>query len=167
MLRTMHNTYSHANILKIFPNIKVRSLISWSERGLIKPLQDAAGRGSSRIYSYTNLIEIGIIAEFFRYGLGFSNVSSLMSSNMMQDILKKKSWESVVWFSYGTPANIKNTNCLISFGSAPIKEFSNRGGQLLIGSPRMSNHPEEFAASAIVVNLSAISDLVDNMITKL
>ena len=163
----MQNTFSHSNILQIFPKIKVRSLISWSERKLIIPIQDAAGRGSSRIYSYSNLIEIGIISELFRYSLSFFHISSVMRDDAMQSLLKNESWDTIFWFAHGTPSGVPNIYKEFSCGSAPITEFKKRGGEILVGPIRISNDPFEFASSAIIVNVGRIKDYVDHMITKL
>lgn len=163
----MEHTFSHTNILKIFPTIKVRSMISWSERGLIKPLQDASGRGSSRIYSYKNLIQIGIISELLRYGLSFSNISGVMRHGGIEDILENEEWDTIFWFAHGTPSGVLNIHNEFSYNSAPITLFKKRGGEMLLGQARMSNDSFEFVPSALILNVGKIKDYVDHMITKL
>ena len=67
--------FVHKEVLKIFPWIKPRTLISWSERGLIQPeYKEASGRGTRRRYSYQNLIEIGFISELLDYGIPFNMI---------------------------------------------------------------------------------------------
>jgi DNA-binding transcriptional MerR regulator len=56
-------TWKHADVLKIFPDIKPRTLISWAEKGLITPEVLAKGSGTRREYTLNNLLEIGIIKE--------------------------------------------------------------------------------------------------------
>ena len=55
----MEYEFTHGDLRKIFPWIKSRTLIYWVERGLFKPdITEASGRGTTRKYSYKNLIEI-------------------------------------------------------------------------------------------------------------
>jgi len=74
-----HSEFTHKDIVKIFPWLKPRTLISWSERGLIKPtFEDASGRGSRRRYSYKNLLEISFANELLQYGIHFHTIRMLI-----------------------------------------------------------------------------------------
>jgi DNA-binding transcriptional MerR regulator len=76
--------YTHGDILKMFPWLKPRTLISWSERGLIKAdFGEASGRGSSRVFSYSNLIEIVTIADLSKTGLPFSVIKKIIQSKSL------------------------------------------------------------------------------------
>jgi hypothetical protein len=165
----MRDTFHHTDILKIYPTVKVRSMLTWSERGLIQPLQDAAGRGSSRIYSYKNLIEIGIIGELTRYGFSFSHISALMRSANMQYFLQNGEWDMVVWFAHGTPAGVPNRDNLICSGSAPISKFVAQGGMMLAGPNGLLStvDPMEFTSTVLVLNISMIKNYIETMINKL
>ncbi len=54
-------TYRHADILKIFPDLKTRTLISWSEKEFFRPYHNPHGTGTRREYSEVNLVQIGIL----------------------------------------------------------------------------------------------------------
>jgi len=72
--------FTHKHIRKIFPWIKPRTLISWSERGIVIPeIEDAFGRGSKRVYSYGNLLEIAFADELMRYGIHFGMIQMAMA----------------------------------------------------------------------------------------
>ena len=55
--------------MAIFPEIKPISLIKWTERGLIKPVYEPRSSGGKRLYSYKNLIQIGLVNELTLYGM--------------------------------------------------------------------------------------------------
>ena len=74
------NLYEHRNVLKIFPDLKTRTLISWSEKGLFKPEVEARGPGTRRGYSKKNLIQIGVIRELVSYGLRHAIIKVIMYS---------------------------------------------------------------------------------------
>jgi hypothetical protein len=177
MVSTMQNTFSHTSILKIFPRVKARSMISWTERGLIEPLQNAIGRGSSRVYSYTNLIEIAIISELLQYRIPFTNILLAMRSDEMENLLKKKLWDTIFWISNGV--TLSRHIPLISFGVTPIDKFLDKGGELIMGAKGIAIYGESrsivlgktdpitFKSSAIVINVSTLKRYVDSMIKKL
>lgn len=93
----MRYTFIHRDVMKVFPWIKARTLISWSERGLIEPVSNAAGRGSSRVYSYANLIEIGIISQFLQHGIPFPNIEAIMKSPPIKKLIKMRDFNVVIW----------------------------------------------------------------------
>ena len=175
----MKNQFSHTDTLKIFPNVKVRTLISWSERGLIKPLQDASGRGSARAYSYTNLIEIGIINELLQYGIPFTNIQLSMRSANMKNLLKNKAWDMIFWISNGTTGRFDKSIPVLYSGVLPVNEFMRKGGRILTSQGQAfsetSDHsaaiketePFIFKFSTIVINVSSLKSYVDYMIKKL
>jgi len=55
-------TFSSSEIQKIAKITKMQA-IHWTQTGIITPLEDARGRGSRRLYSWKNLIEIMICRE--------------------------------------------------------------------------------------------------------
>jgi len=72
--------YTHKEVLRVFPKVNGRTLISWSERGLIHPEHgDASGPGTRRQYSFKNLIEIGIIKEMESYSLPFRTIRRVLN----------------------------------------------------------------------------------------
>jgi hypothetical protein len=62
----MDKTYSSSEIQRIAKITKMQA-IHWTQTGVITPLQDAQGRGSRRVYSWGNLIEMMICRELNRY----------------------------------------------------------------------------------------------------
>lgn len=91
--------YLHRDILKIFPSLKARTVISWSERGLVKAdLGEASGRGSSRVFSYSNLIEIGILSELLHTGIPFATIKLITNSPAVRDMINSKTFDKVILF---------------------------------------------------------------------
>lgn len=157
----------------------MRTLISWSERGLIEPLRDASGRGSARAYSYTNLIEIGIINELLQYGVPFTNIQLSMRSANMKKLLKNKTWDMVFWISNGTTGRFDKSMPVLYSGVLPVHEFMRTGGKILTSQGQsfseIGDHnaaiketePFIFKFSTIVINVSSLKSYVDHMIKKL
>ena len=170
----MEHTFTHTRILHIFPHVKARSMISWSERGLIKPLRDAVGRGSSRLYSYTNLIEISIISELLRYSLPFSTIKLVMRNEDMKRIFRDGRWNTIFYISNGVTGGESKRTPAVSFESA--NDFLKKGGEMIMGAGKFSLEAESsgrviertppipFNASAIVININALKSYVDHMI---
>jgi hypothetical protein len=66
MSGAMEKTYSSSEIQRIAKITKMQA-IHWTQTGIITPLEDAEGRGSKRVYSWGNLIEMMICRELNRY----------------------------------------------------------------------------------------------------
>jgi DNA-binding transcriptional MerR regulator len=67
----MNRGFYHRDVLKIFPDIKARTLISWSEKGLIHPQVEPENRGGKRVYAHINLLEIAFIAYLLKFQIPF------------------------------------------------------------------------------------------------
>ena len=142
----MDEQYLHRDILKVFPWIKPRTLISWSERGLVKPLGKAYGRGSARVYSYSNLVEIGIISELLSFGMPFTIIGNIMTSK----------FDTVFWFcrelvNAKVPMN-QGPPWGAIYGFGTLDEFAIEGRK---------------TTSAIIIKLEGIKRFVDGQIRNL
>ena len=77
-----NDLYQHKDILEIFPDLSSRSLVSWTEKELLKPdYGDARGRGTVRKYSFDNIIQAGIIRELMALGLTFREIRGFYSDH--------------------------------------------------------------------------------------
>ena len=76
----MEKTYSSSEIQRIAKITKIQA-IHWTQTGVINPLQDAQGRGSRRVYSWGNLIEMMICRELNRY-----NVERVLMKDIIYDL---------------------------------------------------------------------------------
>lgn len=156
----MDNQYLHRDILKIFPWLKPRTLISWSERGLLKAdFGEASGRGSSRIFSYSNLIEIGILSELLQNGIPFAIIRLITESSHMKDIISKKAFNQVILFQRQlVNSNVPMDKAAPWVGacvSLTVADFLENGHSLL------SN-----ATTLIVLNVESIKKFLDSRIKK-
>lgn len=160
----MHNEFGHKEVRQIYPWTKDRTLISWSERGLIEPATGASGRGSARGYSYTNLIQIGIIDQLLQYGIPFAIIAAIMKGTSVKEMIEKKDFNRVIWsdrqiVSFETqmdkgPAFVGTVECV------KIDDFLADGGQLLFGNERGN------VTSAVIVNVKSIKNFVDRQIKR-
>lgn len=76
---SMDTTYSSSEIQRIAKITKMQA-IHWTQTGVITPLQDAQGRGSRRVYSWGNLIEMMICRELNRYNVERSLMKDIINN---------------------------------------------------------------------------------------
>jgi len=81
--------FYHKDILNCFPSLHPQTLISFSEKGLIKPLSEPQSRGGKRVYSYSNLIEIAFIHSLMAYGISLKTIKRVVTSKPFQESLIK------------------------------------------------------------------------------
>lgn len=91
-----NKTFKLSDITKIF-NIKRHFVIHLVETGIIKPFKDAKGRGKSRIYSYKNLIQIGIFIHLNKLELSYEMIRNVL---VEVDNLMKYHTNSIETFTY-------------------------------------------------------------------
>jgi DNA-binding transcriptional MerR regulator len=89
------NEYHHRDILKIFSDIKPRSLIHWAEIGLIRPLSEPENRGGKRAYSYRNLIEIAFIRQLLKYNVSLKEVKRIVGHEKFRDAVSGANYDLV------------------------------------------------------------------------
>lgn len=65
---TMEKTYSSSDIQKIAKITKIQA-IHWTQTEIITPLKNARGRGSRRLYSWGNIIEMMVCRELNKYNI--------------------------------------------------------------------------------------------------
>lgn len=123
----MRKEFYHQDILRIFPDIRPRTLISWGEKGLIKPLREAENRGGKRIYSYKNLVEIAFVRELFGYELPFKYVLSLMEKGTpmhIKEIFEKGAYGTVCFISFRLEKTVDLSTLEVSRYPQDVKCFS-------------------------------------------
>ena len=169
----MISEFRHSDLMKIFPSLKPRTIISWSERELLEPdIQDAAGRGSSRCYSYKNLIEIAIIGEFLSYGMPFSFVRKVVRSRQFRQAMNEQRWDTVFCITHVVDSGMKlieSENSIFEhFSIHPVVEFSDKGGRNLLGSLQSGKESaSNLTKSAIVVNIHTLDKIVKRRVGQL
>lgn len=60
--------------------ISPRTLQSWTDKGVVRPIREATGGGSKRGYSYLNLIEAGLSKRLIEKGLGIQAVKRILTN---------------------------------------------------------------------------------------
>jgi len=167
--------FLHGDLKKIFPKIHPRTLIYWVERGLLQPaFEEASGRGSRRRFSFNNLIEIGFLGELLSHGITFSVIKRIVESTNYKMVFEKEEFDTVFWFFKQSDTKslitlqydeapidgfIRQDLC---FGTAPMKEFQKRGGNLLF-----IGESEFVTRSAIIINFKGIVSYIEDQISLL
>ena len=72
-------TFTLSDIVKIY-NVRRHFVIHLVEKGIVKPLVDAKGRGKSRRYSYSNALEIGIFLHLNALNISHEQAHSILGS---------------------------------------------------------------------------------------
>jgi DNA-binding transcriptional MerR regulator len=180
--------FVHKEVLKIFPWIKARTLISWSERGLIKPeFEEASGRGTRRRYSYQNLIEIGVVSELLDYGIPFNMISTFIHAQEgLSEELRDKGFDMVFLVNSVSGIAIDYEGRSTHAGDAighyayqtairTIEEFAEMGGKEILGMVGRKHlggvtieggKLRVVRPSYIVINIQAIKEMVDMQIKE-
>ena len=148
--------FTHKDILAVFPSIRPRTLISWSEKGLINPLEKPINRGGKRVYSYENLIEVGFIRELLSWGVGLNRIRSIVNHNEFKQKFHENKYQSIFLYEVYPLASIssktkKRTSEVrwsLSWDIMPISKFR--------------IHPEANASSRLSVELKIIKKYIDD-----
>jgi DNA-binding transcriptional MerR regulator len=161
----MHQEFTHKEIKKIFPWVKTRTLISWSERGLVEPkFGDAEGRGSKRRYSYENLLEIAFADELLNRGITFSAIWTMMSE--FQNILRRKDFINYLFIAdqliQYSPPPIGLERYILS-GAVSIEKFNNKK----IGDIFPAKAGKRLTTSVIIVSLQRIKEFIDAQLKEI
>jgi len=89
-------SYQHKDIIKIFPDLSPRSLVSWAEKEILIPgVEDARGRGTVRRYSFENVVQAGIIRELMALGVTFRIIKNFLGKQLRKRI-KKLDYECIL-----------------------------------------------------------------------
>lgn len=96
-----NKTYQHKDILRVYSDLSPRSLVSWTEKGLLTPDHgDATGRGTMRKYSFDNVVQAGVIRELMAFGLTFREI--ILVNDHWKSEMKKFDYDCVLFFQRAT-----------------------------------------------------------------
>ena len=170
----MKKEFLHRDVRKIFPWIKPRTLMSWTERGLLTPTYgDAAGPGTSRRYAFQDLIEIAFINELLSYGMAFSNIKLYTSQDMYKEMIENQDWNMIFWIKRQrvTSKNLpmdKGPAFVDAAGLSTSSAFHYRAGELLFNFVRIDDtNSISSITSAFVVNFHSLYDFVSKRIENI
>ena len=163
--RNLFQEFQHKDVLRLFPWIKARTLISWVERGLVKPdFQDAAGKGTRRGYSYKNLIEILLVDELLSWGISYRDVGEIAHGSLVNGILKTSFDEDLPnlhvwkWLDSIEPDRLGlrphewRGICLVTSGKKPSFSFDERD--------------RAKSGSMLSIHMNGLRSFVDQRITE-
>ncbi len=93
--------FHHKDILEVFSDLSPRSLVSWTEKGLLTPDHgDATGRGTMRKYSFDNVLQAGVIRELMKFGLTFREI--ILFDDHWKSEMKRFDYDCVLSFQRAT-----------------------------------------------------------------
>ena len=143
--------YSSSDIQRIAKITKTQA-IHWTQTGIITPLQDAHGRGSRRVYSWKNLIEMMICRELNKYNIGRSLMKDIM--DMINEPGDGASWpipiKKSVYLSYWDylAANLRSGQHYLIIV----------GGRFEIVKKRRLMSVSANRTSCVIINIAALID---------
>jgi len=158
------NLYGHHQVIDIFPDLKARTLISWSEKGLFTPEVNASGTGSRRLYSAKNLVEIGVIRELVSYRIPHDFIRSVMERLRKTRLSEKDGFDVVITLSRQLLGGGKDDiGFLLDVRVGKRSNFRKEAGELVFGERWPSKQTFQrtpSTASAVVVSLADIWEFV-------
>ena len=119
-------TFKLSELSRIF-GVNRHLIINLVERGIIRPLEDAIGRGRSRLYSYANVLQIGIFLQLTNLNLSYSRASHLLS--IVKSMIARESFEGLYYI------------CVVGFVGGESQELN------IFQSPEKKIDPEEALAA--------------------
>ena len=160
----MKTAFRQSDILKIFPWIKRRTLMSWSEIGLIQAeYGEAQGRrGVWRSYSYDNLLEIALISEFTYSGIHHPRGGTATPHSVMlvikkyRQAIREKAYDRIFMIGHVK----KNGRFSIMFQDVSEAEFEGYETKVLFP-------PEWGMSSFTAISLRSLKEYVDQGIRGL
>ena len=138
----MEKTYSSSEIQRIAMITKMQA-IHWTQTGVITPLQDARGRGSRRVYSWENLIEMMICRELSKYGVEKWVMNHIIHGMNKPTIFPGQTGEETSYDSYWDffKQNPKTDIVyLVITYLKPLEALSTVGTYILLGKSEKSIH---------------------------
>lgn len=128
--------------------------MAWVKAGLITPLKDVGGSGNQRVYSYHNLVEIGVIRELKEYGVNNLFVDAYLQELKKLDVTRDSNWALVgVKQHPSEPGNYVHDVARV--------RWSDMGEQALVGGP-LPNTRVVGILSLIIVSIKDICTMVDS-----
>jgi DNA-binding transcriptional MerR regulator len=155
---------THRDVLKIFPNLKARTLISWSEKGLLSPSVGASGSGSRRIYSEKNLIEIGVIRELVDYRFPTKIVKPIIDALGERLDKQKGDYDIVIVYSKQRIAASMDADAWVAdLKISTRSKFKYEAANLVFGERPLSDGSfarTPYTGSAVVISVADIWDYI-------
>jgi hypothetical protein len=151
--------YTHKEVLRIFPNLKTRTLISWSEKGLMSPAIEADGTGSMRRYSFKNLIEIGVIRELIDYRFSHDVIRPIIECIDRLITPKINSCDFVLVFSKQCGVHYKDNTSFANVQVGSRSDFGKDAAKLVFRDDALIGGKFDrvpYIGSAIVVSVADI-----------
>jgi len=174
-------------IVKIF-GINRHLVINLVQRRILKPLKDVRGRGKSRLYSYANLVQLGVFLHLTKLSISYGRASQLLGiirSMENRGTLKELHYICVVGFTTGEYQEVnvfgdyeekilpeKALSLVIKYftggGRDPIKDME---AKITVMAPSLSEIKsgikENWMSYYFVVNVKNIKRYIDSKIREL
>lgn len=162
------NLFKHRDVLRIYPDLRPRTLISWVDKGLLSPEVKASGTGTRNQYSVKNLVEIGVIRELITYRIPQSVVESIMRqlANEASLLTEENDFDVVVVYSRGYVSGYKSAVAYtghVRVGSR--SRFAEKANFLIFGEESLPDWGSTYipeSSSAIVISLRDIWEYIRN-----
>ena len=79
--------FTQSDILRIFPNMKRGTLMSWSKRNLVRATyQEAVGhQGTFRKYSMDDVVKIGAMFALKQLGIKEKYIDKILNGELIED----------------------------------------------------------------------------------
>lgn len=169
-------SYQHKDIIRVFPDLSPRSLVSWAEKEILIPdHHDANGRGTVRKYSFDNVVQAGIIRELMAFGLNFRDIKHTLIDYWKKRMIELK-YDCVLIIQRQTFPSSKGAGFdLISHFDTRVwdsKELDRYGARIILESSGFINETDKLVphgktptiSGVLIANVKRIYRHVDRII---
>lgn len=158
--------YTNKEVVQIIPELKPRTLIDWSEAKMFEPEQDADGIGSRRLYSFKNLVEIGVLRELISYRISRDMARTIMAALDERLSSDKDNYDFVIAVRQQPVSLDKGFGSVISVHIGSRSDFGKDAARLVFNEIRTVVDGVEnvqrglHIGSAIIVSVSDIHEFI-------
>ena len=160
--------YTNKMISEILPQVKPRTLIDWSEAKLLRPVVDADGTGSRRLYSYHNLIEICIIAELISYRISRDIINLILEGFNKKISKDRDNYDLVIVLRKELLPTMEKDGFIRATDGCKRTNFREDAAKVVFGETYREIDGEEyvtkhsFVGSAVIVSVLDMKQFVDS-----
>lgn len=113
----IHRHFSQAEVLKVIPNLKAKTLQNWNDRQLVSVRDQNPGRQSKRMYDVIDIVKLAIMSRMSDLNIPLVVSRSIAEAVVKNDLKKETSWNLHIFIR---PRQMEKLRAAAESGSIPI-----------------------------------------------
>jgi DNA-binding transcriptional MerR regulator len=102
MVMAKKTEFFHVDVVKIFPEVNISSLMKWVNMGLVGTIYEPGTSAGKRIYGYSNLLEIGFVQQLAYYGMSTTKIKSFLDDKSFRQKVQLPEFSGYFLYGLGT-----------------------------------------------------------------